>query len=323
LHIAMSIEATLWHPVAACDALGDGPLAVRLLAHDLVLWRDAPDRVRAFADRCPHRGAKLSLGGVRDGVLECAYHGWRFEGSAQCVAVPALPGFRPPPGHRACAYEAREAHGFVWARLAGGEEGLPALDSDASLRTLVVGPYDVATSAPRVVENFLDLSHFGFVHEGLLGDRAHTAVPEYRVQATPQGLVATDCRAWQPQSHRLAREGSEVAYRYDVVGPYLALLTKQSEGEPGHCDVIALLVCPMDAERSRVWFRMGVTDRASSDEELRGFQHLIFTQDQPILESQSPRSLPLTGGELHSAADRLSSAYRRYLRLLGISFGVC
>ena len=46
------------------------------------------------------------------------------------------------------------------------------------------GPYDVATSAPRIVENFLDLAHFGFVHEGWLGDRSHVALDDYRVQST-------------------------------------------------------------------------------------------------------------------------------------------
>jgi hypothetical protein len=46
-------------------------------------------------------------------------------------------------------------------------------------------------------------------------------------------------------------------------------------------------------------------------------------QDRPVLESQRPRRLPLTGGEVHSAADRSAAAYRRYLKGLGITFGVC
>jgi phenylpropionate dioxygenase-like ring-hydroxylating dioxygenase large terminal subunit len=66
-----------------------------------------------------------------------------------------------------------------------------------------------------------------------------------------------------------------------------------------------------------------VTDVASSDADLRAFQHTIFTQDQPVLESQQPKRLPLRSGELHCAADRSSSAYRRFLTERGISFGVC
>ena len=58
------IEETLWHPVVLSEAVTDTPVAVRLLGHDLVLWRDGAHQVHAWADRCPHRGAKLSLGRV-------------------------------------------------------------------------------------------------------------------------------------------------------------------------------------------------------------------------------------------------------------------
>jgi Phenylpropionate dioxygenase and related ring-hydroxylating dioxygenases, large terminal subunit len=136
-------------------------------------------------------------------------------------------------------------------------------------------------------------------------------------------VLATGCRAWQPRSNRLSTEGSDVEYTYAVTAPYTAVLTKLPQKQDGYRDVISLFVCPVEPERSRVWFRMAVTDFASSDEELRAFQHTIFTQDQPVVESQVPRRLPLSGGELHSAADRLSAAYRRYLREQGITFGVC
>ena len=53
------------------------------------------------------------------------------------------------------------------------------------------------------------------------------------------------------------------------------------------------------------------------------FQDTIFGQDRPVLESQRPKRLPLApDAEVHSAADRISSAYRRYLRDSGITFGV-
>ena len=100
------------------------------------------------------------------------------------------------------------------------------------------------------------------------------------------------------------------------------MLTKLPEKQGGYRDEIALFVCPVDEETSRVWFRMALTDHDSSDEQIRAFQHTIFTQDQPVLESQRPRRLPLGGGEVHCAADRSSAAYRRFLRDAGITFGV-
>ena len=70
------------------------------------------------------------------------------------------------------------------------DAALPRFDGegDPKLRKLNVGPYDVATGVPRIVENFLDLAHFGFVHEGWLGDRAHTALADY-----VDALVSANC----------------------------------------------------------------------------------------------------------------------------------
>jgi phenylpropionate dioxygenase-like ring-hydroxylating dioxygenase large terminal subunit len=323
------IEKQHWHPVAALSALGGAPLPVRLLEEDLVLWRDGAGALHAWPDRCPHRGAKLSLGRVCGDRLECAYHGWQFDAQGQCVQVPALPGFVPPASHRVAHYEVQAAYGLAWVRLAGSRDVLPvfAAEEDARLRKLNCGPYEVATSAPRVVENFLDLSHFAFVHEGWLGARGAAAIDDYLVEETPTGLRATQCKAWQPQSNLHSTAPAQVEYSYEVIDPYAAVLTKIPEAGsvavPDWRESIALFICPLEPERSLVWFRLAVADFASDDDKLRAFQDTIFRQDQPVLESQSPKRLPLDPrSELHSAADRASSAYRRYLSRMAITFGV-
>ncbi|MDZ4146222.1 MAG: aromatic ring-hydroxylating dioxygenase subunit alpha [Burkholderiales bacterium] len=324
------VEETLWHPVAACAEVAGAPVAARLLERELVLWRAADGAVHAWADRCPHRGARLSMGRVQADRLECPYHGWQFAAGGQCVHVPALPEFVPPAGHCATVFEAVEAHGLVWVRLAPGASALSAFaaEADAHLRKLLCGPYDVATSAPRIVENFLDMAHFSFVHEGWLGARDATAVDAYVVEHTPTGLLATQCKAWQPQSSPQATGPAQVEYTYEVTAPYTAVLTKLPDAAAvataGYRESIALFIAPLAPEASRVWFRLAVADFASPDDKLRAFQHTIFTQDQPVLESQQPRRLPLDlRAELHTAADKSSSMYRRFLREAGITFGVC
>lgn len=324
------IERQHWHPVVDADAVQAAPLAARLLGEDLVLWRDAAGAVHAWPDQCPHRGARLSLGRVEGGHLECPYHGWQFGPAGQCLHVPALPTFTPPATHCVKTFEAREAHGLVWVRLAPGEHALPAFaaEADARLRKLNCGPYTVAASAPRIVENFLDLSHFAFVHEGWLGARGASAIDDYRVEETPTGLRATQCKAWQPQSNLHSTAPAQVEYTYEVTAPYAAVLTKIPEsGTTAVADwreAIALFIAPVDPERSVVWFRLAVADFDSPDEKLRAFQDTIFRQDQPVLESQRPKALPLDlRAELHTSADRASSAYRRYLSRQAITFGVC
>ena len=324
------IEKTLWHPVGTLADLAGSPKAVVVLDEEIVIWQTPEGEFRAWADRCPHRGAKLSLGRVQDGQLECAYHGWQFDGAGQCQLIPALPDFTPPAAHRACTFEACEAYGLLWVRLAPGHAAVPlfAAETDERLRKVNCGPYTVQSSAPRVVENFLDLAHFGFVHEGWLGSRDATAVPPYEVRATPTGVLATGCKAVQPRSSVHATASAMVEYSYEVISPYGAVLTKVPEAGTaaieGLRESIALFVCPVGPETSQVWIRMAMNDFDSPDHKLTDFQDTIFGQDKPVLESQRPKRLPLgSGAELHCAADKMAVMYRRYLANAGISFGVC
>lgn len=331
--LEVQVEARHWHPVLAVEDAADGPHACSLLGQDLVVWRH-PDRGwQAWVDRCPHRGARLSLGRLCEGRLECPYHGWRFDASGQCVSVPADPDFVPPATHRAQALRAQEAYGLVWVRLSGdaGKEAPPlfAAETDERLRKVLCGPYEVETSAPRIVENFLDMAHFSYVHEGWLGAREHPRIAPYSITPTAEGFLASDCLAWQPRSSLHAEGGAEVRYTYEMVGPYTAVLTKRPDPAPPAWpdlrEAIALFIDPVAPDRSRVWFRLAMNDFTTPAENMRAFQHTIFMQDAPVLLSQSPRCLPLSEAaarsEVHVAADRSSAAYRRMLRDQGIRFG--
>jgi len=318
----MSHETQGWWPLAMEENLGAEPLAVQLLGQALVLWRDGQGQPVLMTDRCPHRGAKLSLGSVQVGTLECPYHGWRFDPQGQCVSIPALPSFNPPATHKACRHPVMAQHGLLWGTL-GDATGAPPPLLGLPPRRLIYGPFDVATSAPRAVENFLDTAHFAYVHRGWLGEAAHPEVPHYEVTHTADGRpVIERYKAWQPRATASSAEGGWVSYRYEVLSPYSALLSKQPD-DGGPQDSYTIWACPDNEDSCRLWFAQYTSDTTSTDAQLRDFQVAIFSQDQPILESQQPKRLPLKGGELMSAADRLSAAYRRYLQQCGIGFGVC
>lgn len=332
---AASIERSLWHPVvsvAELDAAAGRPLTQRLLGEDLVLWRDGEGGLQAFPDRCPHRGARLSLGRVieigGETRLACAYHGWQFAAAGRCARIPAAPSLVPTASHAATAYETRRAHGLWWLRFAPGDNPLPE-PRGVPPRVVVCGPFDVESSAPRAIENFLDTAHFGFVHEGWLGDLGHTEVPTYKVELEADGRPhVPHYMAWQPRASSTSTEGAWVDYRYEVLSPYGALLLKQPSEASGTAgpplqEGYALWCCPVEEERCRVWFSMYTNDEKVADEDLVRFESTIFGQDKPVLESQRPKRLPISGGEAHGPADRLATAYRRYLRERGIAFGVC
>jgi phenylpropionate dioxygenase-like ring-hydroxylating dioxygenase large terminal subunit len=326
-------ENRWWWPVAVArpPSAADGEpsvTALRLFDEPLVLWFDAAGQPVLQRDRCPHRGARLSMGQVCDGQLRCPYHGWRFEPSGACASVPALPGFVPPASSAVPTWPVREAHGLWWSTFGvAATAGLPALPAGLPERRLVLGPFDVATSAPRAVENFLDTAHFATVHAGWLGDGAHPEVPHHDVTHTADGRpVVEHYRTWQPRATASADAGGWVAYRYEVLSPYSALLTKQAEGGSGPQDNYTIWACPTSDESCRLWFAQYTSDATSSDDALLNFQTAIFSQDQPVLESQVPKRLPVSleaPREASTAADRLSTAYRRYLREQGIGYGVC
>src|SRR5258708_32263213 len=52
----------LWYPVAPSWQVRGDPVGITRLDERIVLWRDGDGQVHALADRCPHRGARLSLG---------------------------------------------------------------------------------------------------------------------------------------------------------------------------------------------------------------------------------------------------------------------
>lgn len=331
-------EQLHWHPVCDVAQLTDAPLSVHLLSQALVLWRDLQGKPHALHDQCPHRGAQLSLGRVCEGALQCPYHGWTFDGAGQCIRVPAMPTFKPGAAQQAKALAVQEAYGLVWVCLhteAGTSlttttQVLPPFEAETQrgLRKLNAGPYVVATSAPRIVENFLDMAHFSFVHEGWLGDAQHSEIPDYQVEPTPLGFKLVNAQAWQPQSSALATQGAMVAYTYEVSHPYAAVLTKVPDAasgvQPGYEESIALFIQPIEPDISRVWFRMALADFQVAASQVLDFQNTIFLQDKPVLESQRPRLLPLKpGAESHVAVDKGSAAYRRFLQAQGITFGVC
>lgn len=321
-----------WHPVAIASTLTNGSMMPsQCLDTQLVIWRELNGTVHAWEDRCPHRGMKLSMGTLQADSISCPYHGWTYGSEGRCKFVPALPELREADlKAQVKTYLARERFGLIWVCLGTPAEDIlcfPEFD-DAHLRKVWCGPYDVQSSAPRIVENFLDMAHFAYVHEGILGEKSETAIRDYTVESFDDshygsGIWAKKCYAWQPRSNSMATSGSHVEYTYRVVRPLTAILTKEPQSQEGFREAISLHLQPLTETSTRVWIILALTNFESSDEELRTFQDTIFLQDKPIVENQHPLRLPLIpGAEMSMAIDRMSLAYRRYLTDKQLRYGV-
>jgi phenylpropionate dioxygenase-like ring-hydroxylating dioxygenase large terminal subunit len=309
-----------WHVVAYAPDLEEGkPMAVRLLEEDIVLWR-ANGKLHAWRDLCLHRGTRLSLGKVSDCTLICPYHGWTYNEEGQCIHFPAHPDQKPPARARVDVYQVQEKYGWIWVCPGRAAHDIPAFPQwdDASFRKVHCGPYTMQASGPRAVENFLDVTHFPFVHTGLLGDPAYPDVNDYQAETTADGVIARDISVWQPDPDGTG-QGARVTYTYRVLRPLTAYFIKTSHGP--HFAMF-FTITPVAERASIIWMYVAMDYSDLSDYAIQKFQDDIIKQDIPIVESQRPELLPLDlQAELHLRSDRTAIAYRKWLRELGLTFG--
>ncbi|RTQ31656.1 aromatic ring-hydroxylating dioxygenase subunit alpha [Variovorax gossypii] len=219
-------------------------------------------------------------------------------------------------------------YGYLWV-CPSGRPARPLFDfpeyGEPGRRLVDCGGIGVAVSGLRVIENFLDMAHFPFVHADYLGKVPHTEVAQYQVQVEPSTgeIWATDCRFWQPRASAAHdSSGSEVLYKYRVMQPFSAMLYKSSF-RAGELDAIGLFLQPVDDEHVIAHTLLACYDDGSTDAELIAFQHTIFGQDKPILENHAFKRMPLEGrAETPTRGDTSSVTYRRWLRERGMRFGV-
>jgi phenylpropionate dioxygenase-like ring-hydroxylating dioxygenase large terminal subunit len=224
------------------------------------------------------------------------------------------------------AYPARTAYGHLWTTL--GSPARPLFDlpeiREADRRAVYCGAISVRASGLRLVENFLDLAHFPYVHSDVLGIEERPEVAKYEVEqrADVDELWATKCEFFQPKAAASSEDGQISQYMYRVVSPFNVMLYKTPPSAPNRWDVIALFVTPVEPGQSIAHPYMLVIDDISTDAELIGFQQMIFLQDKIVLENQRPVLLPMQAGrETPTRADLSSVLYRRWLKEKGLVYG--
>ena len=117
-HAAALLEQglrNLWYPIAPSWQVGENPLGVTRLGERIVIWRDRNGVAHALEDRCPHRGARLSLGWNLGDRLACWYHGVEIGPDGMVLDVPAVESC-PLIGRQAVRrYPCRETRGAIFA----------------------------------------------------------------------------------------------------------------------------------------------------------------------------------------------------------------
>jgi phenylpropionate dioxygenase-like ring-hydroxylating dioxygenase large terminal subunit len=215
-----------WYVACLATELGrDKPLPRMILDVPLALFRDKEGVARAVTDRCLHRAAALSAGVVIDGNLCCPYHGWTYDGGGHCVHIPSL-----GPSQRGTRLSDAD-HGKAGLKLAPDDVGClptwPTLEQDGLVYVYLGGSVDTALRPPfrvphrddpawhvyfmvtsfdngvtNLVENFMDVPHTVFVHEGWFRKPAAKCVPA-TVERCDGSVVVT----YQQESDKISGLG--------------------------------------------------------------------------------------------------------------------
>jgi phenylpropionate dioxygenase-like ring-hydroxylating dioxygenase large terminal subunit len=320
-----------WHPICYAAELGEGPRAITLLDERLVVVR-LGGRVRVFPDLCVHRGTALSLGWVEGDQLRCAYHGWTYGPDGICTSIPARFGGSIPRRARLRSYRAEERCGLVWVCL--DEDPVFALPEfpeyeDPNFKVVAVPAYEWSCSAARRIENYVDFSHFAWVHDGVLGDRKEPEVPDHDVWRegselrfgegffrAPHGAEESERARSQDREGLPYKTGTVLADKsYRLMMPFTVWLDQRLPDDKHY--VLYFSASPVGAKRTRCFTFMArnYEKEPENDEKFLQFNELVVGQDRPIVESQRPEELPVDlAAELHiKGVDRISLEYRKWL----------
>ncbi|MGI9295490.1 MAG: Rieske 2Fe-2S domain-containing protein [Pseudomonadales bacterium] len=328
-----------WHPAGIAKDLSDqSPLmASRILGENIVIWRNEDNTLRAFNDRCPHRGAALSRGKVCNNRLRCPYHGWEFNEQGDCELIPAHPDAKIPGKAKVPSYLVREHAGLIWVTLSDAPLDFPEFPAMSEPGITVYNRgYEVDLDYIRIVENFLDVSHVPIVHLGYLGTPESVELPPYRVEENDEmgrfslyGLPLYQPTFAQYQAAKdfenvsvSDTEGSTEMYDWHVMAPNVVRLTTHTGGyETGNRLELLypIRVIEDDLSRSAAYFCSGYNyDLGATDEEMKSFMDGVMGQDVAIMETQRPRRGSEDADEVLVASDMSLVKYRRYLKNMGL-----
>jgi len=293
-----------WYAAAWADEVAPTTLlSRRILGEPVVLFRTADGHPAALHDRCPHRFAPLSMGRLVDDVIECGYHGLRFDRDGRCVLNPHGNGAIPS---RACVrrFPLVERDGLLWLWPGDPAQADPAAIPELAFHadpafqnvkgyTLVDANYELLT------DNLMDLGHIEFLHAGLLGSEA---VRRARAEVTQDGTTVVSSRTTSheilpPMLQQWYEAGSRPVTRWfhtrwQPASAMKLTIGVQVDGEPrasAHESQGAHVLTPASDTQTHYFWSQGRNwgghDAAKDALRLASLRQAFDTQDKPMIEA--------------------------------------
>lgn len=309
-----------WYALCRAPALKRAPLRLRRLSRELVLWRDAQGQACVADARCPHRGADLGLGRVRNGELECPYHGFRFDGSGACTAMPCEGSqARAPSALHLSLLTSREEYGFIWlwhARDAETPGPIPWVPgAQVPGPGCVTGELEWPVRFSRVMEGMLDMHHVPFAHR-YVNPPGYTRLDPYEVSV--QGSIV---RTRGTLRREKASRG--ITVELNVAYPGMLHINFQER-------IQGLAVCtPIDGDHTFIallyeqhYLRVPGLRKLVAWLLIQGELRFVQPDDLRILRSSTPRTAGLRSGVLVRADRGLAEWHKLHARALAATADV-
>jgi vanillate O-demethylase monooxygenase subunit len=304
-----------WYVACTPDEIDGKPLGRQICGEKIVFYRGKEGRVAAVEDFCPHRGAPLSLGFVRDGSLVCGYHGLEMGCDGRAVSMPGqrVRGFPP-----IRSYAVEERYGFIWVW-----PGERALADPATIHHLPWaddpawayggGLYHIACDYRLMIDNLMDLTHETYVHASSIGQKE---IDETPVTTKVEGGQVVTSRFMEnimpPPFWQAALRGNGLAddvpvdrwqiCRFDAPSHVMIEVGVAHAGKGGyHADpahkassIVVDFITP-ETETSH-WYFWGMARNFKPEDEaltrtIREGQGKIFSEDRAMLELQQQNIL--------------------------------
>ena len=299
----MSFIKNAWYVAAWSDEVEDQLFARKILGEHVLLYRQDNGVAVALSDRCPHRFVALHLGKRHGDVVECAYHGLRFDSSGACVLNPNSDVI--PKAARLRKYPLVERYSILWIWLGDVEAADDSLIPDFTCMTdghhaTVHGYIHGASSYMLMLDNILDLSHTNYLHADTLGSEALARVQTQIIEHDSY----IDVMRWMPNDYQAPLSASSRGFKdrladswidtrwycasnFDLVMGMAEPGAPRSEGKVAH----SLHLITPETEISNHYFWGNARDYRCDDEVLTrqiavGFASAFTNEDKPILECQ-------------------------------------
>lgn len=174
-----------WYVAARSAEVSRAPMQRVILGEDILLYRKLDGAPVALQNRCAHRSYPLSNGRLNGDRIVCGYHGIEYGPDGRCGLVPSMGA--APSAVRVRSYPVVEDGPFIWIWT-----GDPAKADETRLLRQpwltepdwahVEGRFHMKANYLGLHENLLDLTHFPFLHDPVIGKPEHVTMPaKFRV----------------------------------------------------------------------------------------------------------------------------------------------